>query len=136
MDPEERLEKFRAIVAELSEANEASPVIVEGIRDERALRELGLSGRIVIYNRGVGMANVADHLRGERALIVLFDWDRKGGQLSHLLQRHGSGGPNLDLRFRRELARLSPVKCVEDLPAALRTLTRRATERKTEERSP
>lgn len=135
MDPEQRLERLQEALDQLIETNETSPVVVEGPRDEQALRELGLQGDILVYNQGRNMTDFADRLRGPRDVVVLFDWDRKGGQLARLLQQKLSGVVRMDLELRKEFARVSLVKCVEDLPSALRTLDRRAMGRKTEERT-
>ena len=129
MKPEERLERFQDLVAELVEANESSPVVVEGTRDAVALRSLGLQGEIIVYNRGTNMTNFADGLRRRRKVLVLFDWDQKGGQLTRLLREKTGDSLRLDLTLRKELARVSLVKCVEDLPHSARLLAKRARER-------
>lgn len=129
MDSDERLERFQELLQELVEANEDAAVLVEGRRDQAALKELGLAGEILVYNQGETMADFAEGLRPRKQIIVLFDWDRKGGQLARLFQQKIAGGVRLDLEFRRRLARLSLVRCVEDLPSALRTIAKRAATR-------
>lgn len=127
MKPDERYERLQACVDALREANETQPVLVEGVRDERALRSLGLPGQILIYNAGKRLGEVADHLaQRHRQLIVLLDWDRTGGHLVQRLREHLSTQVRLDLSYRKELAQVSQVKSVEDLPAALRLWRQRA----------
>lgn len=133
MDPRLRLERFERALDDLVEANEAAPIIVEGIRDEAALRKLGATGEILVHNRGLGVLSLADKLRGQPRIIILYDWDRKGGQLAQLLRQQLGGVVRLDEEIRRELAHVSLVKCVEDLPAALANLRRRAHERSHED---
>jgi 5S rRNA maturation endonuclease (ribonuclease M5) len=67
------------------------PVLVEGIKDERALRTLGFSGVIERVNRGWDRSRLVAYLHdtyGTRnivdngpPLILLMDWDRTGGRL-------------------------------------------------------
>lgn len=128
MDPAERLARFERALEALIESAYEAPILVEGTRDAEALRELGVTGEIIVYNRGQSMAVLADRLRRLKRLIVMFDWDRKGGQLTHLLKDHLSGGRSLDLELRKEFASVSLVRCVEDLTHARRTLRKRAEE--------
>jgi 5S rRNA maturation endonuclease (ribonuclease M5) len=121
MDPEDRLRRLETALVELAEAARAAPVVVEGLSDAAALRSLGVEGEILVYNTGRSMPAFADAMRERPRLIVLFDWDRKGGHLTRLL-REQLGQHKLDLRFRKEFAQVSLVKCVEDLPAARRDL--------------
>ena len=72
------------------------PVIVEGPKDERALRELGFSGTIEKVNRGWTRSKLIAYLLdtyGTRNIIdkgppviVAMDWDRTGGQLQKFLR--------------------------------------------------
>lgn len=127
MNAEERYERLQRCLEDLREANQHAPILVEGVRDVRALRELGLAGEIHLYNAGQPLHAVADRLaRAHRRLIVLFDWDRTGGHLVRRLQEHLAAQADLDLAFRKELALVSQVKCVEDLPAAMRLWAHRA----------
>lgn len=128
MDPQRRLERFERALEELVALNETTAVVVEGSRDAAALRELGVVGDILVYNEGHSMIEFCDRVRDRMTLICLFDWDRKGGQLTRLLQAQLGGIVKVDLERRKEFAYVSLVKCVEDLPHALRTLTKRAEE--------
>ena len=98
--PPDREIRFRAAAAALAQSilrNRPSPdspncpVLVEGVKDERALRNLGFSGVIEKVNRGwdrsrlvaylhdtYGTRNIVD---GGPPLILLMDWDRTGGRL-------------------------------------------------------
>ncbi|MHB8584299.1 MAG: toprim domain-containing protein [Thermoplasmatota archaeon] len=123
MDPGERLDRVQAVVAMLIDRNQGSPVLVEGEKDEAALRALGLEGRILRLNRGVSVWTVCESLRGTPEVIVLTDWDRKGGQLARLLREGlAANGVRGDFAIRKELATLAHVRAVEGLPAWIRTL--------------
>mgnify|MGYP003732306191 FL=1 len=82
--------------APVKEGGSHCPVIVEGPKDERALRELGFTGTIEKVNKGwsrsrliaylhdtYGMRNIVD--KGP-PVIVAMDWDRTGGQLQRFLR--------------------------------------------------
>ena len=125
MDPAQRLERLDQALERLEDAGPEALILVEGIRDAEALSELGVHTPVRVYNQGRPMLEVAESLRGEKRVIVLFDWDRKGGQLTRLLKEQLGATHRLDFEIRRELAIVSLVKCVEDLPHARRTLLKR-----------
>ena len=83
-------------------------VVVEGERDRRALRRLGLSGPIVLVHRGRTLAETAQHLAATaRRVIILTDWDTEGGHLAQRLREFlGDGRAGPDLELRRRLARV------------------------------
>ncbi len=111
MNAEDVYEELRAVIAELAEANEAAPVIVEGERDVKALRALGLAGEIVALNRGTTVFNFCERLAAEHhAVILLTDWDVRGGQLARLL---------------RDGLAANGVRCEEDFRARIGALVRR-----------
>lgn len=76
--------------------NPDCPILVEGLRDEKALRELGFTGIIEKVNRGWDRSKLVAYLYekyGTRnivdkgpALILLMDWDRTGGRLQTVLR--------------------------------------------------
>ncbi len=107
---EPSLEEFLALWSILKSETERSEtvVLVEGERDRRSLRSLGLSGRIVLVHRGVRLSAIAHDLdRGARRAIVLTDWDAAGGLLARRLRELLEAGPvEVDLEYRRRLARV------------------------------
>ena len=83
-------------------------ILVEGERDRDSLRRLGIDGEIQTLHSGRTLADRIQEL-GDRhgRVIVLTDWDRKGGRLARRLGEYGPGGrPKIDLLLRRELAAL------------------------------
>jgi len=83
-------------------------VVVEGGRDRRSLRRLGLQGTIVLVHRGRTISETAQFLEGSaRRVIVLTDWDTEGGHLAQRLKEFlGAGRTGPDLEYRRRLARI------------------------------
>ena len=92
------------------------PILVEGRRDREALEIYGFTGPIELVNRGwdrsrmtaylfekYGVRNPVDN---EASLILLFDWDRTGGQLTHDFNRRMVAfGMKLDTETRLIIAR-------------------------------
>jgi 5S rRNA maturation endonuclease (ribonuclease M5) len=119
----ERLEKLEKIVAELIERSESEPIIVEGVRDVRALREIGVEGLVKQVNTGAGIINFCEALAAEYdRFIILTDWDRKGGQIAHhLMIGFESVDVKYDSQLRARMAMLAKkeVKDVESLPSYL-----------------
>jgi len=108
----------------------ACPVLIEGKKDEVALRRLGFTGPVERVNRGWDRERLAAHLYetyGTRnqvdngdAIILLMDWDRTGGRLQHDIGNSLEGfDMRIDTRTRMELARaLKPEgRTVESLGA-------------------
>ncbi len=88
--------------------DDAAVILVEGERDRRSLTRLGLEGEIALVHRGKSLAETAQTLvQGHRAVILLTDWDREGGNLARRLRALlEAGGVALDLEYRRRLARI------------------------------
>ncbi len=80
----------------IAEGGSGCPVVVEGLKDERALRALGFSGTIEKVNRGWDRSRLVAYLHqsycasrpndGGPSLIMLMDWDRTGGKLQTSLR--------------------------------------------------
>lgn len=122
----ERLDKLERMVDELIERSQFEPIVVEGSRDVRALREIGVEGLIKPINTGVGIINFCEALSAEHgSFIILTDWDRKGGQIAHHLRiGFESVDVKFDLQIRAQMAMLvkKEIKDVESLPSYLERL--------------
>jgi len=103
--PPDREIRFRAAAKAIAasirrnrsgEDNPDCPILVEGLRDEKALRALGFTGVVERVNRGWDRSRLVAYLHetyGTRnivdkrpALILLMDWDRTGGRLQKALR--------------------------------------------------
>ncbi len=133
VDPEERLEFLTAALEDLAEANRTAPVVVEGDRDVRALRSLGLRGEVVSLNRGAPVFATCEALAARhRDAIVLTDWDHRGGRLARLLREGLAANGvrvNMDLRARLTILCRKDIKDVESLPGFLERVGRDASGR-------
>ena len=100
---EERFSKGLQLLRDLSE--EGVPIVVEGIKDITALRGLGLSGPIHSL-AGHSIVSLADELADYDRLLILFDFDRRGGQLTrHLISQLEGRGVTILHRERYLLRR-------------------------------
>ncbi|MCI4342213.1 MAG: hypothetical protein L3K11_07570 [Thermoplasmata archaeon] len=81
-------------------------ILVEGEKDRRSVRSLGVTAPIQVVHDGESLASLAGTLaeRAER-VVVLTDWDGAGGQLARRLRELLSDGRlAVDLESRRRLA--------------------------------
>src|SRR3989441_11299860 len=125
------MEETQRIIDELRTQSEAGvPIIVEGRRDEAALRRLGVTGKVhCLKPRGEARQEFLDRLNGTKEAIVLTDFDREGKKLETWLYKELSQrGVKSDLKLwirMRSLAR-TEVRSVEELPSFVRSLEARA----------
>jgi 5S rRNA maturation endonuclease (ribonuclease M5) len=109
-DPAAVFDEFWELWVRLRSDSQApgTVVVVEGERDRRSLRRLGLTGPIVLVHRGRTISETAHHLTASaRRVIVLTDWDSEGGHLASLLKGFlGTGRSGPDLEYRRRFARI------------------------------
>ena len=114
----------------LSQSESGAPVIVEGRRDEAALRRLGLKGPIhCLKSSGQSRYEFLERLNGSKETVLLTDFDREGKELTQWLYRELSQrGVHSDFtlwRRFRSLAR-TEVRSVEELPSFLQSLEARS----------
>jgi len=125
------MEETQRIIDELRTQSEAGvPIIVEGRRDEAALRRLGVTGKVhCLKARGESRHEFLDRLDGTKEAIVLTDFDREGKELETWLYKELSQrGVKSDLKIwirMRSLAR-TEVRSVEELPSFIRALESKA----------
>jgi 5S rRNA maturation endonuclease (ribonuclease M5) len=126
-----KMEETEKLIDEIRKQSEAGvPIIVEGRRDEAALRKLGVAGMVYcLKSRGESRHEFLDRLNGTREAIVLADFDREGKELEtwfykELSQRGVKSNLRLWIRMR-SLAR-TEVRSVEEIPNFVRALEARA----------
>lgn len=84
-----KIERISDVIAELSDySSEGAPILVEGMKDEQALRNLGVKGRIIkTRTQGKRMFELAEELASYGRVIVLTDFDREGEELAQEIIR-------------------------------------------------
>lgn len=114
-DPE-ALEKIIEELLEVSE--EGAAIIVEGIRDERSLRDLGIEGTIIMAAQKPALDLMETVAEEFEEVVILTDWDRKGDELASKMELYLSGTrarANLEIRKRLKQLVRREIKDVESL---------------------
>jgi len=113
------LEALEELIASLLDASyQGAAIIVEGRRDEQALRALGLPGPVIMASRRSALDLAEDAARNYPQIILLTDWDRKGDEMCSTIERHlRSVGSRPDREIRSRLKKLvkKEIKDVESL---------------------
>ena len=119
MDDLERLEKLEELILQLQNlSKEGNVIIVEGQRDRRALRELGITGPIELGTKKSLLLFCEELARTYRNAIILTDWDRTGNRLAELMEQYlmaVSVKVNTDIREKIQNLVQKRIKDVESL---------------------
>jgi 2,5-diamino-6-(ribosylamino)-4(3H)-pyrimidinone 5'-phosphate reductase len=116
MDYKKCLEEFEKSLSELIEENKKIPIIVEGDKDVFSLRKLGVSGEIITTNSGLSIIDFCDKIANDyKEIILLTDWDRKGGFICNTIKRNLQGRVKCNLYYREFFALKTLIKTVEAL---------------------
>lgn len=126
MDDLERLEKLEELILELQwMSDKGAVIIVEGKRDRKALRALGITGTIILGTKKSILVFCEEVAREYNNVIVLTDWDEKGDKLAALMEgylRSTSAAVNMDIR--RKILNLvqKRIKDIESLDTHISNL--------------
>ena len=116
-----RLERFQRLLDQISyESSNGSTIVVEGQKDQKSLRSIGISGPILcLQSSRRNIVGFVESLTGTKKVIVLTDFDREGVSLAKTLSRMLTAQSlhvNMILwKNLRELTR-SEVRSIEELP--------------------
>jgi len=123
MDYKKSFETLEKALSELCEDNKKIPIIVEGDKDIEALQKLELKGTIISVNAGISLTDFCDRLAGKyKEIIILTDWDRRGGYLCHTIRKNLEGRVNCNTHYREILAKNAMIRTVEGLPSWISTI--------------
>jgi 5S rRNA maturation endonuclease (ribonuclease M5) len=126
MDDEKALEDLEEALSTLREENQTVPIIVEGDKDIAALRTLEVSGEIIRFNKGWSVSDFCDMIAQKyRRIILLTDWDRRGGRLCLQIKKNLENRVAIELTYRGVFARRCPCRTVEGMPTWLVTLRKK-----------
>ncbi len=99
-------DRLASLVSQLNgEVDQGALIVVEGMRDERALQHLGLKTKPfkLCYTRN-SLSAVMSEAESHRKVILLLDYDLKGrnltGKVASMLQNKGI---HVDISYRREI---------------------------------
>jgi len=126
MDYKKSLEELEKLLSELQEKNTSIPIIVEGDKDVAALRKLDIKGIILSVNTGKSLADFCDRIAEQyENIIILTDWDWRGGRLCHTIRKNLEGRIHCDIKYRQLFARYSMIRTVEGLPSWIETMKKK-----------
>ena len=107
--------ELRKTIDELAEKSKNGAVIVvEGVKDRKSLRNLGIQGEIIIFS---SYADVVDKVRN-RDVIILTDCDDRGSKIEkNLVNKFSSWGVTPDTQIKKKIFRLisKDITAVENL---------------------
>lgn len=113
------LDALEELLSSLMDASsQGAAVIVEGRRDELALRSLGLRGPMIMASRRPALDLAEDAARRFQKIVILTDWDAKGDEMALNIDMHlRSVGVRADLDIRNRLKKLvkKEIKDVQSL---------------------
>ncbi|MCL1978601.1 MAG: dTMP kinase, partial [Methanomassiliicoccaceae archaeon] len=130
MNDEERLVEIKEVLEELIELSKDHIILVEGPKDKKVLRSLGIEGGIFMIQSEGGPMKAAEYVSrlGSKA-VILTDWDRRGGTIARELERQISSlGSEYDSGIRAKLSFLCKkyIKDVESLDTMMERLSANA----------
>jgi 5S rRNA maturation endonuclease (ribonuclease M5) len=123
MDYKKSFEELEKVLFELIEENKKIPIVVEGDKDVFSLRRLGITGEIITTNSGLSIIDFCDKIaKNYKEIILLTDWDRKGGFICYTIQRNLQGRVKCNLYYRELFAIKAMTKTVEGLYSWFNTI--------------
>jgi 5S rRNA maturation endonuclease (ribonuclease M5) len=126
MNYEKSLNDLEKILIDLRDKNIEIPILVEGDKDIEALKSLNISGVILSLNKGMSLTDFCDLISKKYdEIIILTDWDKKGGQLCYKLKNNLTGRVNCHIDYRKKIAQKASIKTVEGLPSWIETLRKK-----------
>lgn len=120
----ERVELLEKLLGELKDLSEKDLVIVEGNRDLRSLRLIGVKSRIITGKELSTLQEILHEFRGQFNLILLPDFDEKGEENVRIWKKVLSQMDRVDESIWRRLRDLTrrEVKDIEGLLTLARKL--------------
>ncbi|MGC9517681.1 MAG: toprim domain-containing protein [Methanomicrobiales archaeon] len=118
---EEELEELKFCV------EEGIPILIEGKKDEQALKELGINGNFIkVSGSGLKLFEIAEiATKHSSKVVILTDFDKKGNQLAKKLSKDiQSLGSHPDLKIRRKIMGMIRryIKDIQSLPKHINQL--------------
>lgn len=99
-------------------------VLVEGKRDEQALRRVGVTSKIILFGRSA--AQTLRQVESDCNVLLLYDFDEEGERKERQLREMLSPFARVDSTLRKKFRSLFGCRTIEQLPSALRRLEEQA----------
>ena len=122
------VEAKRKLLGKVKRELDEAIIIIEGKRDERALRETGFAPNAKTVKCGGKNAEATarqaiENKDEKQQIVVLTDFDEEGERrASEITEALNALGTTPNAALRRNFRRLLGVSCVEDAPCALTRL--------------
>ena len=112
------VESLSSFVQKLNQEENAL-VVVEGLRDARALRDSGFSGELYLVCHNSNLAKLENKCSKFRKIILLLDNDQEGKRLLQRIRKALSGRVSIDLFYQKEMlpASKGKIRHVEEFSA-------------------
>jgi len=110
------IDSLRHFLKKLNDEDDAL-VVVEGLRDAKALRDSGFLGNLFMLCHNSSLSKLGEEAVKFKKTILLLDNDREGKKLGRRTQRSLRGKVSVDLYYQRELlpASKGKIRHVEEL---------------------
>ena len=117
------VESLSSFIRKLNDEEDAL-VVVEGLRDARALRDSGFVGELFMLCHKANLVKLEQKAKNFKKAILLLDNDSEGRKLSMRTQRILMGRIKMDTFYQRELlpAGKGKIRHVEELAPFARKL--------------
>jgi len=116
------MEELREWTEDLREASKKKIILVEGMKDKRALEEFGVGNIIILKGRALFKV-VEEVIESGKECIILFDLDKKGKELfGRVNSRLQHFGVKVDNSFREFLFKNTKLRQVEGLVSYLKRI--------------
>jgi 5S rRNA maturation endonuclease (ribonuclease M5) len=115
---------FDSWLKEINKESDSNPIIVEGKKDLKSLRILGVKGQIYCIS-GRSLVNIIDELSTYQKIIILTDFDKEGRKISRkLIKNLQALGIRIELKFQNEIKKIvkGKVSVIEGLDTFLKKL--------------
>jgi dTMP kinase len=116
------MEDIEDWIKALREASKEKIILVEGIKDKRALTSLGVKNIVILKGRAL-FEVVEGVVKSGKECIILFDLDKKGRELfGRINSRLQHFGVKVDNRFREFLFKETKLRQIEGILHYLKTI--------------
>ena len=119
------LDRIRGLIETITKRTEGAALVVEGVKDKRALETLGVKADFFLVNKHKRSLHECAELISENhnQAFLFLDLDPKGKQLAANVRRYlGESKVNANTSLARRLLVLAGTDKVEGLTSALRKL--------------
>ena len=83
----EMIDRLEEVLLKIDDLSKNFPILVEGKKDERTLRQLGING-IIVHLSGQSLFETAERMVNFRKVIILTDFDKRGEKIARQISKY------------------------------------------------